>query len=78
MTLPPAILPGGLAMSFRIERFVTDLPDPDSPTMPRDFAAVQVEGDAVHSLHEAVFRAELGREILHAQYGFALHARHPI
>ncbi len=32
---PPAILPGGLGIMLMIERLVTDLPEPDSPTMPR-------------------------------------------
>src|SRR5690554_4952859 len=33
---PPAIRPGGDGISPRIEIWVTDLPDPDSPTMPTD------------------------------------------
>src|SRR6516225_10185479 len=35
MILPPAMRPGGLAMSRMRARPVTDLPDPDSPTMTR-------------------------------------------
>src|SRR4051812_29736907 len=31
---PPTMRPGGSWMSRMIERFVTDFPDPDSPTMP--------------------------------------------
>jgi hypothetical protein len=35
MTLPPSIRPGGDWIRRRIERLVTDLPEPDSPTRPR-------------------------------------------
>ncbi len=34
-TFPSAMNPGGLWTSLMMERFVTDLPEPDSPTMPR-------------------------------------------
>ena len=34
ITSPPAMRPGGLGMSRMIDRLVTDLPEPDSPTMP--------------------------------------------
>src|SRR5437763_7788166 len=34
-TSPETILPGGLGMRRMIERFVTDFPEPDSPTMPK-------------------------------------------
>src|SRR5947209_14281464 len=33
-TSPETMRPGGLGMRRMTERFVTDLPDPDSPTMP--------------------------------------------
>ena len=33
-TSPPTIFPGGLWTRFMMERFVTDFPEPDSPTMP--------------------------------------------
>ena len=35
MTWPPTICPGGEGTSLIIEREVTDLPDPDSPTIPK-------------------------------------------
>ncbi len=38
---------------------VTDLPEPDSPTMPRVWPALELEADAVDRLHQAV----VGREV---------------
>ena len=35
ITSPLTMRPGGVGMSRMIDRLVTDLPDPDSPTMPR-------------------------------------------
>ena len=40
-------------------RKVTDLPEPDSPTMPSTSPALDVEVDAAHGLHDAV----VGREV---------------
>ena len=34
ITSPPTMRPGGVGISRMIDRFVTDLPEPDSPTMP--------------------------------------------
>ena len=38
---PETMRPGGDGISRMIDRLVTDLPEPDSPTMPERFAAPQ-------------------------------------
>ena len=45
--------PGGVGMSRMIDRFVTDLPEPDSPTMPSVSPRRQVEAHAVDRPHDA-------------------------
>jgi hypothetical protein len=42
---------------------VTDLPEPDSPTMPRGLAALDVEGEPVDGLHQAVVGREVHLEV---------------
>ena len=49
---PPTIRPGG-SIRPRMERPVTLLPEPDSPTRPDHFAGIQVERHAVDRLHDA-------------------------
>ncbi len=60
----PAILPGGSWISRRIDIEVTDLPQPDSPTMPTRLAGIDVEGQALDRAHHAVRRAEMGLQVL--------------
>ena len=50
----------------RIAELETDLPDPDSPTMPRVLPCVEVEAQAVDGLDEAVAGREVDREVLDA------------
>ena len=43
---------------------VTDLPEPDSPTMRQHLAGLDGEVDAADGLHHAVLGAEVDREVL--------------
>ena len=78
--LPPAIAPG-LDSSPMIDRLVTDLPEPDSPTTASVSAALQVEGHAVDRLGCDASGHEPGLQILDRQYGLgrdrAGHEIHP-
>jgi hypothetical protein len=65
--LAEAIRPGGDGTSRMIDRLVTDLPDPDSPTMPSVFAASQLEADTVHRSHHAAVFVEVGAQVAYAQ-----------
>ena len=60
---PPTISPGGLSMSRMIERAVTLLPDPDSPTIARRAAAAHREADAVDRLDGAVHDLEVRPQV---------------
>ena len=60
---PETILPGGLGIRRMIERFVTDLPEPDSPTMPSVSPRSQVEADAVNRLDDAVLGLEVRPQV---------------
>ena len=65
---PEVILPGG-RMSRMTESWVTDLPQPLSPTTPTiSFSWMRV-ADVVHGLDEAVVGLELGAQVLDFQQG---------
>ncbi len=48
-----------------IEKPVTDLPEPDSPTRPSTSPRLQRQRHAVHRVQRAVARRELGDEVAH-------------
>ena len=48
---------------------MTDLPEPDSPTMPERLAALEIEADAVDRLDDAVFGLEVGLQVADRQQG---------
>ena len=50
-----------------MEKPVTDLPEPDSPTSPRNLAATQAQVDPVHRPHDPGPGGELGVQPLDAQ-----------
>ncbi len=58
----------------RIERAVTLLPQPDSPTMPR-CAGEQVERGTVHRAHHAFIRKEVRVQIADREDGSAIRIR---
>ena len=66
--LPRTILPGR-GTSWRIDRAVTVLPDPLSPTIPSTLSRWSCQGHAVDSLHHAVLRVEVGMKVLHLYQG---------
>ena len=51
------------SLSPMIERHVTLLPQPDSPTIPTVCPALDPEVDAVDGLDDAVVGAEVGAEV---------------
>ena len=59
------ILAGGSRRSRSSAAQVTDLPEPDSPTMPRLSPRVEVEAHAAHGLHDAVVLAEADVQVLY-------------
>ena len=61
---PATIRPGGSGIRRRIDSDVTDLPDPDSPTMPTAAPACNLEADAVDGADGVALRAELDRKVL--------------
>jgi hypothetical protein len=46
-------------MRLMTDRFVTLLPDPDSPTIPRVFAAVQIEAHSSNRLYDTLIDREI-------------------
>jgi hypothetical protein len=54
------------------ESEVTDLPEPDSPTMPKDLVLVDVETHAVDGLGRLAFDVEVGAEIFDLEELLAL------
>ena len=75
--IAPAILPGGSGMRRRIEFAVTDLPQPDSPTMAS--VSPSFTSKDTPSTARAVGRPEMGLEVLDLEQRHALdllrHAR---
>ena len=63
---PPTIRPGRSTMR-RMDRAVTLLPQPLSPTMPRVGPRQKVEGGAVHRLDDALVREEVRLQVAHRQ-----------
>ena len=57
-TLPPPTIAARSGCRPRMLIAVTDLPEPDSPTMREHLAARDVEADAVDRLHDAVVGVE--------------------
>ena len=57
--------------SPRIAIDVTDLPDPDSPTIPSVSFGDQVEADVVDRVHDAVVGREVDREVAHREHRLA-------
>ena len=51
---------------------VTDLPEPDSPTIAEHLAGAQLEGDVVDGLHEAVLGPEADAEVLDVEQRLAV------
>ena len=68
LTSPLTLAVGG--SSPRIASDVTDLPEPDSPTIPRVSARVKVEADVVDGVHDPVVGLELDRQVADRQHGF--------
>ena len=70
MSWPPSvsvlavILAGGSRSRRSRAAQVTDLPEPDSPTMPRLSPGLEIEADAAHGLHEAVMLAEAHMQVV--------------
>ena len=60
---PPTMRPGGSTRPM-IEKPVTDLPQPDSPTRPSTSPRVDREAHAVDRLHDAGAREEMGLQVL--------------
>ena len=75
---PPTMRPVSGAISRRIDSAVTDLPQPDSPTMPSVSPGREIERDAVDGAHDAVGGEEMGLEIAHLQQGPALTCASPV
>ena len=46
---------------------MTDLPDPDSPTIASTSPGREVERDAVDGLHDPLLRGEGDREVAHGE-----------
>ena len=63
ITEPPTTLPGGWTMPM-IELAVTDLPQPDSPTIPSVCPRSSVERDAVDRMHLALAGPENGAKVV--------------
>ena len=59
--------PGGSGMRRRIDRALTDLPEPLSPTMATVSPMLHGIGDPIDGAHEARPGAELGMESPHLQ-----------
>ena len=79
---PPTMRPGASTIC-RIERAVTLLPQPLSPTMQSVWPRGASKRDAVDRLHDAVAHREIGREIAHLEnrivdVGGVAGSRHPI
>ena len=72
MRLPGSMRPG-CWISRRIESAVTDLPHPDSPTMPSVSPAPIVEGDAVHRAGDAGAGVEVRAKIGDGEEGWLRH-----
>ena len=54
-----------------IESAVTDLPQPDSPTMPSVLPALDREADAVDRVHHALAGEEVGAQVAHLEQRLA-------
>ena len=67
---PPTIRPGRSTIP-RIDRAVTLLPQPLSPTMPSVAPGVQVEAHPVDRLHRALVLGEVGLQVPDRQHGLA-------
>ena len=74
----PAILPGGSWISRRIDIEVTDLPQPDSPTMPTRLAGIDLERHALDRADDAVGVREMGLQILDFEQRHPLRAVSPV
>ena len=70
---PPTMRPVSGGISRRIDSAVTDLPQPDSPTMPSVSPRAEVERHAVDRAHHAVAREELRLQVADREDG--VHAR---
>ena len=70
---PDTMRPGRSTMR-RIDRAVTLLPQPLSPTMPSVLPRIHVEVRAVHRLDRALFREEVRPQIAHFQNRALAHA----
>ena len=61
---PPTIFAGGFGIRPMIDSAVTDLPQPDSPTMPSVLPASSEKRDAVDRAHDAVAREEVRLQLV--------------
>ena len=66
----------GLLTRFKMAKPVTDLPAPDSPTMPESFSPGEAEGDPVDRGQMLAAKGEGHGEVFDFEQGF--HGFHPL
>ena len=69
MTEPETICAGGFGIRPMIESAVTDLPQPDSPTIPSVLPFSTAKLIAVDGAHDAIAGEEVGAEIVDFEQG---------
>ncbi len=72
ITLPLVISAGG-TRSWAMANSRVDLPQPDSPTMPRNSPAREVEADPVHRQDRAAVHEVVDRQVADLQHGVRRH-----